>query len=77
MDLKEKLGGVFDKDGDGKPDILEKVEEKVGGIKLDKDGDGKIDVLENIADKADDIGDKAENLGEKLGDKIGGIFKKD
>ncbi len=33
---------------------------------LDKDGDGKVDVLESL-------GEKAGNLGEKLG----GLFKKD
>ena len=77
MDIKEKIDGIFDKDGDGKADIVEKVEEKVGGLKLDKDGDGKIDILENIGDKAGDLGDKIGDKAGDLGDKIGGIFKKD
>lgn len=51
----------LDKDGDGKLDIVENI-----GEKLDKDGDGKLDIVENIGDK---VGD--------LGNKIGGLFKKD
>lgn len=51
----------LDKDGDGKLDIVENI-----GEKLDKDGDGKIDLVENIGDKVGDIGNK-----------IGGLFKKD
>ena len=37
-----------------------------GKLNLDKDGDGKLDIIENIGEK---VGD--------LGDKIGGLFKKD
>ena len=48
----------------------EQIKEIAAGIKskivLDKDGDGKIDVLENIGDK----------VGE-LGEKLGGLFKKE
>ena len=62
--LKGKLD--LDKDNDGKIDLVEKVEEKLGGLKLDKDGDGKIDLVENLGDKAGAIGSK-----------IGGLFKKD
>ena len=66
--LKAKL--ALDKDGDGKLDVVETVEEKAGGLKdklnLDKDGNGKIDLVENI-------GEKVGGLGEKLG----GLFKKD
>ena len=62
MDIKAKIDGIFDKDGDGKADILEKVEEKVGGIKLDKDGDGKIDILEKVEEKAEGLEDKIEGM---------------
>ena len=59
--LKGKLG--LDKDGDGKLDIVENISEK---LNLDKDGDGKVDLLDNIGDKVGGIGEK-----------LGGLFKKD
>ena len=86
--VKAKLN--LDKDGDGKLDIVEDLEEKAGGIgdKI-KDAVGGIgEKAEDLKDKAGDLKDKAEDtasgIGDKIGDiaggigeKLGGIFKKD
>lgn len=79
--VKAKLN--LDKDGDGKLDIVEDLEEKAGGI-----GDKIKDAVGGIGDKAGDlkdkVGDTAGDIGGKIGDavggigeKLGGIFKKD
>ena len=59
----------------------EQVKEIAEGIKakivLDKDGDGKIDILENIGEKAEGIGEKITDAAGSIGEKLGGLFKKD
>ena len=74
--VKAKLS--LDKDGDGKLDIVENIEEKAGDIvgdlgeKAEGIGDKIKDTVGGLGDKAGDlkdkVGDAAGDLGEKAGD---------
>lgn len=82
--VKAKLS--LDKDGDGKLDIVEGIEEKAGDIvgdlgdKAGGIGDKIKDTVGGLGDKAGDLKDKAGetvgDIGEKIGDIAGGIGEK-